>query len=354
MTIMPARSIPKLSIMSVLVVALMSVGASPIVTPASADARSPDEVEARNGKLLFEAWTGWHSCYALREECLSSTTPNYDIWSVNPDGTGLTNLTHAPGIDTDGQWSPDGSKIVFGSNRNGSNYDIFVMDADGSDLQQLTDTPAAIETYATWSPNGRRIAYVDNSRRAWDIVIMTADGTPRRRIRTFSDVWGLAWSPDGRHIAFTRIRETGEPPPKDYDVNVYLMRRDGTGVRRLTSRYKGLWSEDANWSPDGRRLVFDGGFDREVCKRPGCDRWSIFTIRRDGRGLRRIASNPTHVFAPEWSPDGTTIAYTTDDGDPASWGDIWFVDPDGENKRQAIIKPDSYDYEVDWQAVPSQ
>lgn len=328
-----------------------AVWVAPTRTIASATPPQLRDAEATNGKLLFEGW-GWQSCF-VPNQCVSPTTPYYDIWSVNSDGTDLTNLTHSPGIDADAQWSPDGSKIVFNSNRNGS-YDIFVMDADGSDLQQLTNGPGG-ETYATWSPDGRRIAYVDDSRRTDQIVIMSGDGTVRRRLSTpFQLVWALAWSPDGRHIAFTRVirKDPSRLTPENrYDV--FLVRLDGTGFRRLTSRYNGLWSEDANWSPDGRHLVFDGGFDSDACKTPGCDDWSIFTIRRDGRRLRRIVSTGTHVFAPEWSPDGTTIAYTTDESD-VSEGDIWFVDRSGDNERHTIIKPDTYDYEVDWQPVPTR
>lgn len=335
-----------------------AVGATATATVASATpAQQPRDLGPTNGKLLFEGWA-WQSCYVPQPRCTSSVAMNYDIWSANPDGTGLTNLTRVPGVDADGQWSPDGSKIVFNSNRNGS-YDIFVMDADGSDQQQLTDGPGN-EVYPTWSPNGRMIAYEDDesegeeSRNA-DIVIMSADGAVRRRVRTrFHSASSLAWSPDGRQIAFTGavLKHPPRQSPEDR-VDIFLMRSDGSALRRLTSGYESMRrSGGANWSPDGSHLIFEGSLDPSVCKRAGCDDHSIFTIRRDGHRLRRIPTTGTFVTAAEWSPDGTTIAYTSDEGDPVHEGEIWLMDSDGDNQRRAIAKPDTFDYEVDWQPIP--
>lgn len=68
---------------------------------------------------------GWGYCTSAGPMCFGPTAPNYDIWTVAPDGTGLINVTRAPGADADAAWSPDGEMLAFNSNRNGS-YDIFL------------------------------------------------------------------------------------------------------------------------------------------------------------------------------------------------------------------------------------
>src|SRR5687768_13777441 len=67
--------------------------------PAAAWTAPRSEDEAQNGRLVFDGWPG--ACFA-HEECFGSMAPQYDIWSANPDGTGLTNLTNAPGVDAGG------------------------------------------------------------------------------------------------------------------------------------------------------------------------------------------------------------------------------------------------------------
>ena len=66
---------------------------------------------------------------------------NFDIFSVNPDGTDPRNLTSNPGSDQDPAWSPGRRQIAFQSNRDG-NFDIYVMNADGTGKQRLTSGPS--------------------------------------------------------------------------------------------------------------------------------------------------------------------------------------------------------------------
>ncbi|MCH7836091.1 MAG: PD40 domain-containing protein, partial [Chloroflexi bacterium] len=80
---------------------------------------------------------------------------NFEVYVVNADGSGLSNLTGSPALDLGPAWSPDGSRIAFTSDRDG-NIEIYVMNADGSGLTRLTDDPAG-DRRPAWSPDGSGI-----------------------------------------------------------------------------------------------------------------------------------------------------------------------------------------------------
>jgi Tol biopolymer transport system component len=114
-----------------------------------------------------------------------------EIFTVNVDGTQLTNLTNHPQDDATPAWSPDGTRIAFSSARSGS-HQIHVMNAYGSNLVQITrnggDSP-------TWSPDGETIAFMRGGSRG-DIYSIGVDGTNETRLTNTSTAGsGLSWQP---------------------------------------------------------------------------------------------------------------------------------------------------------------
>lgn len=149
-----------------------------------------------------------------------------DIYSMNVDGSNIVRLTTS-GDNTHARWSPDGTKILFISTRDGSE-DIFVMNADGTNQTSL-GTTAGDEFYAQWSPNGSKILYTLNS----GIYVMNANGT------------GSTHVIDGRYPDFsydgTKIIYTDANDDKLYTVNL-----DGTGAARVTTDT--ATEVDASWA----------------------------------------------------------------------------------------------------------
>jgi Tol biopolymer transport system component len=122
-----------------------------------------------------------------------------DVFTMNPDGGGLANLTNNPAYDSGASWSPDGTRIAFESDRDSSgSLDIYVMDADGSQVTRLTSGPGG-ESDPAWSPDGQRIVYSGQG----GLYTMNADGTSQTLLLA-----GLGarpvWSPDGTKIAFQK------------------------------------------------------------------------------------------------------------------------------------------------------
>ena len=144
-----------------------------------------------------------------------------DVWSVNIDGTGLTQLTTAPGSDAYVTWSPDGEQIAWVSHQSGTS-EIWVMNADGTNPRALTTDGTPKDQLPDWSPDGSQIAYAADG----DIVVMNADGTDQHTITTDpADDFGPAWSPDGTQIAFVSTRDD---PQQHYVINV-----DGTDEHKM-------------------------------------------------------------------------------------------------------------------------
>jgi Tol biopolymer transport system component len=130
-----------------------------------------------------------------------ATTP--DIYVVDSDGSNLRQLTTDSAVDRFPAWSPDGSMIVFHSTRTGTEQ-VWVMNADGTGQTQLTFDPTPKDQLPDWSPDGSRIAYVQRTAPVGgDIWVVSADGSdPHPLTSGPPDELGTAWSPDGTQIAY--------------------------------------------------------------------------------------------------------------------------------------------------------
>jgi len=211
------------------------VGASTCLTSNSRDDRDPDW-SPNGSKIAFG----------------SDRDGNHEIYVMNANGSVPTRLTTSPGTDSHPTWSPDGSKIAFRTFRDG-NSEIYVMNAiDGSGPLRLTNNPAE-DANPTWSPDGTKIAFFS----AGDICVMDAsDGSSAVCLTSDQTNSGPAWSPDGTKIAFSSIRD-GNP-------EIYVMSAaDGGGVIRLTDNP----ANDGGpaWSQNGSEIFFqtdrDGDFE---------------------------------------------------------------------------------------------
>jgi Tol biopolymer transport system component len=168
--------------------------------------------------------------------------------------------------------SPDGTRIAFDAEVDGSRQ-VWVMNADGTDLERVTDEIEAIEP--TWSPDGRSLAYAGMAKNGIRtlIVVDLASGETRRVIAERSDVFGANWSPDGDSIVY-QVQHGEGWRLRSVDV------RSGRAVNLCCDRRDSLAS-DADWSPDGKLLVF--GYATPE------DNFALHTITPSGSDVTQVS-----------------------------------------------------------------
>ena len=217
---------------------------------------------------------------------------NYEIYSMNPDGSNQTRLTNNTATDYYPAISPDGNQIAFASNRNG-NSEIYVMNADGTGQIRLTNHPQT-DSQPSFSPDGSRIVFVSNRNGNLEIYLMNADGTDQTRLtKNSAPDFEPVFSPDGNKIAFTSQR--------DGYGQVYLMNADGMNQTRLTNVVADEY--DPSFSPDGSRIAF-------ASFRHGAT-VEIYAMNADGTNQTRLTDNAAGDISPSFSPDGSQIAFAS-------------------------------------------
>jgi dipeptidyl aminopeptidase/acylaminoacyl peptidase len=215
-----------------------------------------------------------------------------EIALMNPDGSGVTRLRV---FGSDPMLSPDGSKIVYCSQRETIYSQIYVMNADGTAPKRLTDSKSGDACGPAWSRDGKRIAYYAFAQtqpsRNPQIWVMDADGSNPKKLTDHG--MDPSWSPDGRQMVFASRR--------DGIFQIYAMNSDGSNVRRLTKHN----AEDSNpaWAPDGGSIVYISA--------TGDDRRGLFLMGPDGSDPHGLAHSKHQDFCfPSWSPDGRTIVFS--------------------------------------------
>ena len=222
----------------------------------------------------------------------SNRNGNYDIYSMNADGSNVVQLTSVAGSDTFPAFSPDGSSILFQSNRDG-NYELYVMDEDGSNQTRLTNNSAA-DTGAGWSPDGSQVVFRSDRDGNDEIYAMDADGSNQTRLtNNSSSDTAPEWSPNGASIVFRSDR--------DGNGEIYLMDADGSNQTRLTNNSSA--ENDPDWSPDGSKIVFSSNRDGNN---------EIYVMDDDGTNQTRLTTNAASETGPVWSPDGSQVVFRSD------------------------------------------
>jgi len=257
--------------------------------------------------VRFEPSGGSDASTPLADEALLQRLPGRLTFASNRDGNweiytmpasqpaAIRRLTNHPADDLYPAWSSDGQWLAFASRRDG-NAEIYTMNVTDGALRRVTNYPSE-EWAPEWSPDGQLLAYQSDRNGQSDIYVSAVDGSNERRLTPYQgNNEAPAWSPDGKLIAFDSDFDVEEAVHAS--INLYLMNADGSAPRRFIAH-----AESPAWSPDGKTLAF-------TSMRAG--HWQIFLINRDGTGYRQLTSGRYDARSPAWSPDGNWIAFAGD------------------------------------------
>ncbi len=252
---------------------------------------------------------------------VSNKNGNEDIFSIDLDGSGLTQLTESTDKDAYPAVSTDGKKIAYTSDINGY-WQIMVMDWDGRNKVQLTNDPVR-SGYPTWSFDGRYIFYEVYKDGDWEIYRMNNDGSSRKRL-TFN-AGADDWHPFAHPYQYRVIFESGAVGHEE----IYIMDHDGDNIERLSE--SNARKRVPCMSVDGEYIVFMGY--------EGDTRF-VYIMDGEGGNIRRVSDRPNseHPFI---SPDNSIIAFNSNvDGQR----EIFIINLDGSGEtRLTSIPGDDWD-----------
>lgn len=222
-------------------------------------------------------------------------------------------------------WSPDGSQIVFQSDRNDDDSEIYIMNADGTGIKRLTNSPGPDQT-PVWSPDGSRIVFQSFRDGNAELYSMTPEGDNLVNLTNHhSEDSHPKFSHDGLKIIFDSDRESLQSNWEIYEMNL-----DGTSLDRKTD-YEN-WDTYASISPDGSKILWrrvTGSTDLDSPERNS----EIFIMDRNGTDAINISNNPAFDGWPSWSPDGDLIAFASD-RQRKEYYDIYIMTPTGNYVRK--------------------
>jgi hypothetical protein len=235
---------------------------------------------------------------------------NSELYTVRPDGSDLIRITNDPAADASPVFSPDGARIAFTTDRETpGNFEIWTMNGDGSGPSDLN---AASGDHASWSPDGSQITYAASSGQG--LWIMSVDGSDKYRVVDGS-VGSPDWSPDGSQIAFHMFQGG--------NVDVYTFRISDLAVTRLTTDPEP--DNEPHWIGDGSQLVFssvrDGDREIFVMDADGSDQTQL--TFNDVTDFRPAATRHyTATTTPSSTPIGTPEPTASADPNSLTQGDV--------------------------------
>src|SRR5690606_7119170 len=259
------------------------------------------------------------------------------IYIMDVDGTNVRRVSTGLGRTTCGFFFPSGDKIIFSSTHEVSeecppppdysrgyvwalhDYDIYIANVDGSDLRKLTDSPG-YDAEATISPDGSKIVFRSIRDGDPDIYVMDADGSNVKRLtHELGYDGGAFFSPDGTKIVYRAYHPTDSAEIADYlslleqglirpgKLDIYVMDADGSNKRRITNN--GAANFAPYWHPDGRRIIFSSNLGD-----PTGRNFDLYLIDIDGKNLERVTTSPVFDGFPMFSPDGKYLVFASNRG----------------------------------------
>jgi TolB protein len=252
-------------------------------------------------ELVRDIWGVFGSAWSPDGSRLAVTVNRVDgadIFVVNPDRSGLTQITkgrHSENVS----WSPDGKVLAFAwtvDRIDGPTW-VAIANPDGTNIHRLGSRP--LDGGTQWSPTGGQLGVDTYDHGIYVIDIRTGRVVHRFPSNIF-EAEAMAWSPNRRKIVFAA---SSRLPTGTYREDLYMRDVQHSRARRLV--FQDIYADAPAWSPDGKLIAFSGTRFRRCPRR--CT--AIFVVKPDGTGLRRLTPYSGISTEPAWSQSGDQIAY---------------------------------------------
>lgn len=191
--------------------------------------------------------------------------------------------------------------------------EVFIINPSTGDAFNLTKAPNSEERYPAWSPDGKKIVFTSNRKdgKTYHLYLINRDGKGIKKLTNLPEgtvPYWASWTADGRYIYFNEGSSS----------SIYRVRPNGTDLQKVTE------GRDANISPDGKKIVFT---------QKGTKGYGVWVMDADGQNRKQVVPHESEIggIAPVWSPDGKKIAFSGQDGE---YAEIFVCNADGSNLQQ--------------------
>ncbi|MFW6257505.1 MAG: TolB family protein [Prolixibacteraceae bacterium] len=245
----------------------------------------------------------------------------YELYSVNIDGSNLFLIDRADRYCGLADWSNDDSKIIYSKNRDESTDEKQLILYDFFSKEKKVMASEGDNSCATFSA-GNKIAWCRRTSSGCDIYVMDINGNNKKAI--VSDAWNPVWSPDGKRIIYQSAIENGSS-------QIFIANADGSDKKQLTSSWSSRiwpgWPPDGNgepvWTPDGKLIIYVSWEDEDP---------DIYSMKPDGNGKRKLTDTDKRDENPVVTRDGKYILFTSK-RNPAMNAEIFVMTRDGKNQK---------------------
>lgn len=270
---------------------------------------------------------------------------------MRPDGSNKRRLTRR--ADGGFDWAPDSSAIVFSRSDRNLAFDLYVVRIRGGERTRLNNSPGN-ESQPRWSPDGLNIAFVrtpEGSPSQPDIFVIDTSGENERRL-TSQGGTSTDWSPDATRLAFTTDRDADPadfPSGASLPHELYVVDVASGTETRLTDTLDGS-EDDPQWSLDGSTIAYTLWFDDDISSEDA----EIYSIRADGSGVQQLTDTGRfrYDFRPTWSPRGAFVVYEVQRGQRAIKTDIFVMRADGSEHKNITADYRLPAINPDWRGLP--